>query len=186
VERAGWIRYDTAYPHAGFSELCNKDDIFPYLGLASLPPVVVNPHHPAHMFSRSWMWGESEDLGVVFQDLTRGMDYRTERGFIHTVSTTLADWMKHGPAVVQEHPVARVVLADRRPDRSSWSTPSSSGEQFDWYRAGSALDTSDPSVLPVELFRGCEMLLERTHKTREDAKAALSDACLKWAKSQSV
>jgi len=31
-ERANWIRYDIAYPHAGFSDLCGKGDIFPYGG----------------------------------------------------------------------------------------------------------------------------------------------------------
>ena len=89
-----------------------------------------------------------------------------------------------GPQIVRRHPVTKLVLTDRRPDRSSWSTPSSSGEVFDWYRAGSALDTSDPSVLPNDFFLSCEMLLERTHKTEEDAFAALSIAAIDWAKSQ--
>lgn len=112
AERAEWIRYDIAYPHAGFSEMCSKGDIFPYLGLPSLPPVRVTTHHQADAFCRSWMWGDFDDLGVVFHDLTRDMDYRTERGFIHTVRCPLAAWVEHGPAVVAAHPVERVVVTD--------------------------------------------------------------------------
>lgn len=187
-ERANWIRYDIAYPHAGFSDLCGKGDIFPYLGLPSLPPVRVNPHHPTDTFCRSWMWGDSEDLGVVFHDLTRGMDYRTERGFIHTVRATLADWLKHGPAVVREHPVAKVVLTDREP-YGVWDGT------FAWFRRTAGND--DGSELTPDVFKlleghtrfepGDNEIGPSCHfPTREAAISALSAACLKWAKSQPV
>jgi uncharacterized protein (TIGR02996 family) len=38
-----------------------------------------------------------------------------DRGFISTVSCTLADWLTHGPAICREQPAMNVTVTDRRP-----------------------------------------------------------------------
>lgn len=37
------------------------------------------------------------------------------RGFVAELTMSLSDWLEHGPAIVREHPVERVVITDREP-----------------------------------------------------------------------
>jgi uncharacterized protein (TIGR02996 family) len=48
--------------------------------------------------------------GVTFFDA----EWRFSRGFIEEVHCTLADWLKHGPAIVRAQPVTKVVVTDKQ------------------------------------------------------------------------
>ncbi len=92
----------------------------------------------------------------------------------------------HGPRIVREHPVERVVLTDREPKIMTGR---------DWFSWGNMRGASAESqqLLPEAIWRKLE---EQNHPgrnhwtvgfhTREAALDALSVVCLAWAKSQPV
>lgn len=57
-----------------------------------------------------------------------GIDCEFRRGFVESVTCTLADWLAHGSAVVLAQPVTRVEVSDREPGRAGDGT-------FSWYFA---------------------------------------------------
>lgn len=99
--------------------------------------------------------------------------------------------MRHGPAIVREHPVVRVVLTDRQPQhlvRGQFPIPTAfdglPDESWLWMgemASGPNRDLFTASILPEDLM---DFGLRDLFATSQLADAALSDACLKWAKSQ--
>lgn len=102
------------------------------------------------------------------------------RGFVESVSCTLAAWLEHGPAVVQCQPVREVRATDREPYHNAAGC-------WLWEREG-AITAAGQSVLPQFLFERLTGDIDinnrnswRTYATREAALAALSAACIAWA-----
>jgi uncharacterized protein (TIGR02996 family) len=113
--RAVYVRGAIRVPHCCHVEL-TKDDPFPLLGLTPLAPVdIANPPglvaKTCEPNYRTWMWGESDDLGLVVDDITRGLTYQVRRGFIKAVRCRAEDWLRHGDDVYAEHPVEAVTFS---------------------------------------------------------------------------
>lgn len=113
-ERAEFIREAVAYPHCEFVRLTGGNP-FQLLGIPEpskgrvMGPESGSPVVDA-VNSRTWMWGESEDLGCVIHDLVRGFDYRVDRGFVHAVRASAADWLHHADEILELHAVTKVIL----------------------------------------------------------------------------
>lgn len=194
-ERAQFIRYVVQYPHCEIVELTKKDP-FPLLGIKPLQAVDINhaDYTKCQPDFRTWMFGESEQMGSVIHDLTRDLDYRCDRGFIQQIRGTLSDWLQHGPTICREHPVQSVRITDKVPTiyvgRDNWG----------WERARnlkrSAGRLLNPSVLPQEIFDLLDPVNVRAYASysliryadrypsQEAAHADLSQACIQWAKAQ--
>lgn len=118
-ERAEFIRKAIAYPHCSFLELTGGNP-FELLGIPE-PPAgrLVGPPSGDLLIdaanSRTWMWGESEELGCVIHDLVRNVDYREHHGFVSGVRLTLAAWEQHAADIWSRQPVTRCVLTDATP-----------------------------------------------------------------------
>lgn len=113
----------------------------------------------------------------------------TRRGFFDSVTCTAAQWLAHGPAIVQQQPITRVVLSDRKPVgplqasingivRSTWS----------WDRLP-ALDRHAENLKPCifdHIKGGCSLRdgRVRAFNSRQEADVALSAAALLWARTE--
>jgi len=137
-----------------------------------------------------------------------GLTLVVSRGFVSAVRCPLADWLRHGPAVVRAHPVEWVTLNDREPMElarrvrghdSSWAAPDREAV-YVWYRATmEACRTGEPDYIPDSVFYlmpGCTpgytlhpsrtLPLSIRYDSRADALAALFAAALAWAKAAPV
>ena len=110
-ERAAFIRGAVALPHCEFVEL-TKVDPFPLLGIKSGEPQKVGFGESEQW--RTWMWGETDQLGVVVSDLGRGLSYKVQRGLVVAMMGRCEDLMRHGE-LVRRWPVMRVVVTDKLP-----------------------------------------------------------------------
>lgn len=186
-ERAEFIRYDIRYPHAGFAELTGKPDALAMLGVEPIASVHVG--NPASFAAgldrddwRTWMWGESDELGCVISDMGRGLDYKVRRGFVEAVRCTLDAWLAHGPAVVRAHPVTSLTLTDRRP----W--PDLTSDRRQWLRRpkrkfGILTPAREPSALPRRLHDAVYEGHDSPWFPDEAAATlALSEGGIRWAK----
>ena len=131
------------------------------------------------------------------------------RGFVEAVTCTLADWYVtechycqgsgdggpslichrcrgtgridgHGPAIVAAQPVQQVTLSDRRPAVTNTVNRLENPICFSWFRA---TDFDAPARLPAPLFNALTIRAYRKdYGTEASAQAALSHACLAWAR----
>lgn len=116
-------------------------------------------------------WREVDD----FRDVVKyGMGYDYSRGFVSGVHCSLANWLKHGPAVVREHPVVKVVLTDREPAQGRT-------DQWCWYFAGFGPQMPHHLTLDFGSRDRYELF-----DTAEKANEWLSRRAIEWAKSQPV
>lgn len=108
-------------------------------------------------------------------------EYR--RGFIHSITIPLADWLEHGARIVRCQPVEAVRVSDKRP----WN----SGNR----RWGFSYDSADAEydgdwwVLPYEIWelldgysKPFSTAYRRWWKMESDAVEAMSRACLRFAR----
>lgn len=174
-ERAEFIRYSIRVPQCSHLALTARDP-FPLLGLTPGEPQWVGVPGGAGQW-RTWMWGETDSLGLVVSDMGRGLDYRVGRGFISGVLCTQAAWLKYGSAIVRLHPVVRVVLSDKRPSRAI------PAEGY-WFRYASQLnerpDDLDPRIF--DRLSGGKLFTDpdprRYYREPQDPIADLSQACI--------
>jgi uncharacterized protein (TIGR02996 family) len=111
----------------------------------------------------------------------QGFALEFRRGILHTVALRCADWYHRGPILVREHLLERVRLVD-------WE-PTSEGQ--DYWNPGPYrwLAKSCPSVeLAKELLgqprsRAPKAGLRQAYPDLTLARAAMSEACLNWARS---
>lgn len=120
---------------------------------------------------------ERRDRGPGCPALSAAVEGTPRRGFLDSITLDSDDWLAHGKAVVACQPVTGVRLSDREPERLSgmWA----------WHSTRSRNVGGPTPYLPEELFR----LLPRIiggYQSEADALAALSAACLEWARSQST
>lgn len=111
----------------------------------------------------------------------QGMDLTFGRGFAQQVRCRLADWTKHGSQIVLVHPVLLTALTDRVPYYNAAAC-------WLWLPANQALVASGlPEPIYAFLPDGIDIRNRtawRTFRSREGAIAALSHACINWARSQ--
>lgn len=115
--------------------------------------------------------------------------FRFSRGFVSEVRAPLSVLMAHLPAIVRAHPVARVEVTDKNPIGNP-NDPSSDG----WVRESSVDEVRDMTdVIPDELYDRLTGGFEwRVHvqwtryRTEAEARAALSDALLAWARAARI
>jgi len=102
------------------------------------------------------------------------------RGFIQSVACPKDDWIRHGPAIVRQHPVERVTLSDVEP---AWAMSELTGTEGYWW-AFYSTDPGDLAGLPPELYAVWLKTESRFiwWPTKTAALSPLSDACLQWAK----
>jgi len=103
------------------------------------------------------------------------------RGFVSEVRCALAGWMTHGPQIVREQPVERVIISDRESLQINGS--------WYWYNVHElgGLSSHPPSDLPPELcWWRPGSYRTPSYATAELANTALSDALIRWAKGQPV
>lgn len=108
------------------------------------------------------------------------------RGFIDTVSSTLADWLAHGPAIVREHPVRphAGMVTDREPQYDEFK------KRWGWWTSEVLCGPSDVpmslhELFPEDSFGGVYTGSGWwTFPAREAATLALAEACIGWAKDQ--
>jgi len=135
-------------------------------------------------YHRGWRHIAGREAVHLIPDGKRWHDcIKFRRGFIHTVRATLADWLKHGPAVVREHPVTKVVLTDREPFEQT-----SGG--WVWVKQ---FVNMERHMLTPEVFdtghvsrRWPGGTTSVTFATSDEATVAASAALIQWAKSQPV
>lgn len=104
------------------------------------------------------------------------------RGFVSAITCTTVDWLAHGPAIVRAQPVERVALSDKG------AYPPGGRERCAWFHP-QVPSAGELSGLPLELFDlviGCNGSVPRCKwfDSRVEALAAISSACLAWAKVQ--
>ena len=100
-----------------------------------------------------------------------GLTLSVSRGFVSTVRTTLADWLRHGPRIVAEQPVERVEVTDA----DSCIVGYGDGMPDD-YRFGVSIPVLSDASLPWP---------EKMFGTREEAVEYLddlSDRLVNWAR----
>jgi hypothetical protein len=152
-----------------------RDDPFPLLGMEPAGTGEVHGwdrENRPRVEQRTWMWGESEEMGAVVCDLGRGLDYRVDRGLIDAVRCPLAQWLAHGPAVAKAHPLLRVTLTDREPRLVAGG---------DWTFYFGPAGTGQRHWLPSEFGA---LMPSLYYPAAEGALGALSDACILWARAQ--
>jgi len=98
-----------------------------------------------------------------------------QRGFIHTVRCTIADWIEYGSKIIATNPVERVEVSDRKPLRSFITS------KFYWnYSSG---NVERPFIVPYKIWNLVHANEEEYGFTsRELAINALSDALIAYAK----
>jgi len=106
------------------------------------------------------IWFPQEPLGGL-----RKINCVYRRGFLGETVCTLADWLHYGPVIVRQQPIERVAITDMRPHQGL----------ADWFWWG-----SPGGEIPDELAA----LLVSIYRSRADALADLSRACLRWAREQ--
>lgn len=97
------------------------------------------------------------------------------RGFFDEIECATSQWKAHGKRLVREHPITTVRLTDKEPLHA--------GGYWEWRSEGSGRH-----VLPSWLWRNSAFswLVSVTDAVVPDRLiAALSDACLAWAKAPS-
>lgn len=115
--------------------------------------------------------------------MSAAMEGRPTRGFLSHIRCVEVDWLRHGNAIVREHPIERVTLSDKRPAHY----PGNYNLPWQWHW----VDLSDEeiialsvevynSVLPSSLWHN---LPKAMCKTEQAAMDALSQACLRLARS---
>jgi uncharacterized protein (TIGR02996 family) len=119
-----------------------------------------------------------------------GLRLTFRRGFVDSVRCPLGDWLAHGPRVVREHPVRGVWVTDREPIQHNVVTTEDQWAwwRYDYERGDVENQFHPPSNVPVDLFGLIPgRARDGDHKmfaSRDAALAAISKACLAWAKSQ--
>lgn len=177
--RADFIRYSIQVPQCSHLALTEKDP-FPLLGLVPIGSVPVDGG-PQGRELRTWMWAETDALGLVVCDMARELNYRTDRGFISGVMGKLSSFMEHAAVIFASHPVQSVTLTDREPlQNSAWHS---------WFDGGVGNPLSDAEDLPRKLW---DLLEKNPHLTEptwkdyssdEDANTDLSRAALLFGQS---
>lgn len=114
-ERARYVRESIAWPAASFVALTRRDP-FLLLGMEPGPPVPVSgwdDDGKPRQVMRTWVWAESDDMGLIVHDLGRDLCYCVDRGFVSAIRCPLKAWLSHGPGIVLAHPVESVKLTRR-------------------------------------------------------------------------
>ncbi len=112
-----------------------------------------------------------------------GFVYTFYRGFVEEVACETADWLVHGPAVVACQPVLRVTLTDKRSGQPFVHLDT--GARQGWYWAEGEQEDEPPWRLPECLMaRLHPRPPQRVYDSEAEANAALSHACLAWAREQ--
>ncbi len=120
---------------------------------------------------------------------TIGWAVEFRHGFVAEVCLSQAAWLEHGPALVQACPLEKVTLSDKRPlhysdqdGRWGWygHTPHVLVEEISHFWLPGALFALLPGGLRSRSPHG------RRYPSAEAALAALSDACLVWARNHQL
>lgn len=110
-----------------------------------------------------------------------------DRGFISEATCTMAEWLEHGPAVARANPVSKVTITDKEPH--DLLVPDGA---WGWYQFALTFDGHHHvkkmvckhmtgHVTPYVKGNGWHRFA-----TRDAAVAALSNACVTWARSKSI
>lgn len=119
--------------------------------------------------------------------------YAWRRGFVELIVTFCDPWLTHGPEIVKVWPTIQTVgLADKEPHDSDVFSAGQFRYRARWTLADSGYRRRTPEYLPNELFSYiCDAGLKLKGQyrpipwwflTKEDAVAALSQACLAYAR----
>lgn len=119
--------------------------------------------------------------------IRQSFNFTFSRGFAEEVECISGDWLCHGHVIVNETPLSRVTLTDKRP-QVLWS------EESEWARYMLVSEERreefpailESAVLPLELYNLLPgALVKRTQtflfKTLVEANKVISDACLRHA-----
>jgi uncharacterized protein (TIGR02996 family) len=124
-------------------------------------------------------------LGYTWPLSPSNLTWEFTRGFVESITCTLADWLTHGPAIIREHPLTRVEISDRRAmeftrqdDPAEWGFAINDFEPRASHRIPELLD---------EFMIGRRSSGNRIvyYPMPVAASQALSLACLAYAKAQS-
>lgn len=161
------------------SELCFHDDpqqfCYQCRGLRDRAKELLNAH------------GLSEWVPDGWEGWVKGkLAFR--RGFIESLVLPRADWMKHGKALAKASPLTEVRLSDQSPvkaegeERYVWALHRGDFAAFSGWLTHELFDCLLPDVNCTRVNDGM-ILSTREYESEADAAAALSRACLKWARS---
>ena len=99
------------------------------------------------------------------------------RGFLEEAECLESDWLTHGPAIVQEHPIRRVVLVDKEPHPANICGVT----KFDWWT--NMYDRELSNIFWVaEYIDLWNAIIRPRFATRQAALDALSSVAIKWAR----
>lgn len=113
------------------------------------------------------------------------------RGFVQGVYCSLNRWLEHGPALAALHPVEKVTLSDRRPERRP-AYRSQLEERCGWTWAPDKAPKSEyfdsyPHCLPESIWRQVILVSPfgmSEYNSPKQAMDALSAGCLAWARDE--
>ena len=114
-----------------------------------------------------------------------GLTLSVSRGFVSTVRTTLADWLRHGPRIVAEQPVERVDAIGKEPlgnhgvDGYFGGDPDSPADAWFWIRDPYPVINQTEWQVPNEIY---DLMPTGEYESPELALAALSLALVNWAR----
>lgn len=94
------------------------------------------------------------------------------RGFVERVTCTATQWLTHGPAIVRQRPIMRVVLSDLEPSLTY------AGGRYIWYLGPLA---DGPDRVPLRWYSPS---VQATFDTPQAAKNALGESALLWARQE--
>lgn len=149
----------------------------------SLPESLVTKECPqCQDYPADWETGVIECshcdcTGIVCHD--DGLEFH--RGFVAEIHCTLADWMEHGPAIVRAQPVEVVRLIDRRclNHEHAWSRAhTEQGQNYHTFAHWLPSDIYDLMQPPPDNY------ITTFYHSDAKANAAVSVACLRWARSR--
>jgi uncharacterized protein (TIGR02996 family) len=138
---------------------------------------------PCSLASRSWALAPTITTNNC---LAHMFDITCRRGFVAEVACPLGDWLDHGKAICEQHPVERVRITDRVPyfgvSDNDWS----------WiYTPPNLIWDDKPRILPYDVWRLLDQhdtssarMRAKRYRTREHALARLNVAALTWARKQ--
>lgn len=169
---ADWLEENGQDSHAGFirADLCRPIYNYHWYEMRKLQP--------------PWMWSVRNERNFCdgLHDDAGRVVALFDRGFVCAVRCQLAEWERHGRAIVAVHPIERVTLTDRRPRARP-----AGGNDFRRTSHEYTLPEEDYD-LPHDLWVTLYEVIYGTRKygtnwwagcgTAEMALHALSDACL--------
>lgn len=182
--RAHYVRSSIDYPQGSFAALTREEsDPFALLGLVPGSAVSVGmPGKKQNM--RTWMWGETDEVGLAVHDVGRGLSYCVDDGFVFAVLCRSGDFTEDAAHMLFSlHPITNVMLTDRHPLEDRIWAYFEEPPHRPWHLPRPIWDLLDGCVYDLFISSHKEYAGTRVTPAGQAAREALSRACVSWGRS---